>query len=233
MDYSRPERADRLGAEYVAGTLRGPARRRFESLLPGHPALRDAVQRWQDRLMPLTASLAPVKPPARVWQRIETRLGLRTAPAAALRWWQQLAIWRVLTGVATLATLALAAIVASPPPAQAPIVVVLSAAAPAGQPDAVTPASFVASFTADGRAMVTRPLTQVSVQADRSLELWALPQSGPPRSLGVISASGTTVVRKGRVLPDTSALAVTLEPPGGSPSGAPTGPVVYVGKLTS
>jgi anti-sigma-K factor RskA len=48
----------------------------------------------------------------------------------------------------------------------------------------------------------------------------------------VISASGSTVVRRGQVLQGTSALAVTLEPPGGSPSGAPTGPVLYVGKLT-
>ena len=233
MDYSRPELADRLGAEYVAGTLRGPARRRFESLLPGHPALRGAVQRWQDRLMPLTATLAPVPPPARVWQRIETRLGLRPASAPVQAWWARLAFWRVLSGVATAATLALAFIVASPPPAQAPIVVVLSAAAPADQPNAVTPASFVASISADGRAMVTRPLTPVSVQADRSLELWALPPSGAPRSLGVISASGSTVVRRGQVLQGTAALAVTLEPPGGSPSGAPTGPVLYVGKLSS
>jgi anti-sigma-K factor RskA len=96
----------------------------------------------------------------------------------------------------------------------------------------VTPARFVASISADGRAMVTRPLAPVSVQPDRSLELWALPPSGAPRSLGVISASGSTVVRRGQVLQGTSALAVTLEPPGGSPSGAPTGPVLYVGKLT-
>jgi anti-sigma-K factor RskA len=31
---------------------------------------------------------------------------------------------------------------------------------------------------------------------------------------------------------NTSALAVSVEPPGGSPSGAPTGPVVFAGKLT-
>jgi len=233
MDYSRPELADRLGAEYVAGTLRGPARRRFEALLGGHPALRAAVRAWQDRLMPLSASLAPVAPPARVWQRIEARLGLRPAVAAAPRWWARLAVWRGLTGAATAMALALTLIVASPPPAQAPIVVVLSATAPAGQPGAIAPASFVASISADGRAMVTRPLTQVSVQPDRALELWALPPSGAPRSLGLISSSGATVVRKGKVLQDTAAFAVSLEPPGGSPTGLPTGPVLYVGKLSS
>jgi len=187
------------------------------------------VRDWQDRLMPLSASLAPVAPPPRVWQRIETRIGFR--PAAAPRWWAQLAVWRALAGVATAATLALALVVATPPPAQAPIVVVLSATtAPAG---GVTPASFVASISADGRAMVTRPLTEVSVQPDRALELWAVPPSGAPRSLGLISASGATVVRQGKVLKDTAALAVSLEPPTGSPTGLPTGPVLYVGKLSS
>ena len=47
MDYSRPELADRLAAEYVLGTLQGPARRRFEALQQAHPALRQAVAQWQ------------------------------------------------------------------------------------------------------------------------------------------------------------------------------------------
>ena len=61
MDYGRSELADRLAAGYVAGTLRGPARRRFESLLPAHAGLRTAVRDWQQRLMPLTATLAPLE----------------------------------------------------------------------------------------------------------------------------------------------------------------------------
>jgi len=68
------------------------------------------------------------------------------------------------------------------------------------------------------------------------LELWAVPPQGTPRSLGLISANGTTIVPRGRlaaslVKGDTAALAVSLEPPGGSPTGAPTGPVLYAGKL--
>ena len=95
------------------------------------------------------------------------------------------------------------------------------------------PASFVASISGDGRALVTRPLIQVGVQPDKALELWAIPRGGAaPRSLGVISSSGATVVRRGQVLEGAEALAVSLEPPGGSPTGAPTGPVLYAGKLT-
>lgn len=238
MDYSRPELADRLAADYVAGTLRGRARRRFEALLPAHAALRAAVRAWQDRLIPLTAAIPPQQPPERVWQRIEARLGGNPAAAPAREaprgWWARLAFWRGLSALATVAAISLAVLLASPPPAQPPIVVVLNAAPPPGGPEgAVTPASFVASISADGRAVVTRPIVNVSLEANRALELWSVPGNGAPRSLGLISASGATVVRRERVLDGTAALAVSLEPPGGSPTGAPTGPILFVGKLTS
>lgn len=238
MDYGRSGRADALAADYVAGTLRGPARQRFESLLPGHPALRDAVAEWQARLMPLTLGLAPVSPPPAVWQRIERRIGGGASAAsggsaaAALPWWSRLALWRGLSAVATVAAVSLSLLLANPGPALPPLVVVLNASAPPGSaPGAVVPASFVASVSGDGRTMVTRPITPVSVQADHALELWAVPPAGAPRSLGVISSSGVTVVQRGKVLDNTAAFAVTLEPPAGSPTGKPTGPILYVGKL--
>lgn len=227
MDYSRPELAERLAAEYAAGTLRGPARRRLEALLPAHPTLRQAVHEWQQRLMPLTTVLEGQPPPARVWKRIEARTA--PAPAAAPSgWWQRLGLWRGAAGVASVAALTLAVLLANPP-VQAPVVVVLNATAAAA--DGSTPAGFVASFSADGRAVATRPLVQVSLAEGRALELWAVPAEGAPRSLGLISAEGSSVVQRSRVLRDTAALAVSLEPAGGSPTGAPTGPILYVGKL--
>jgi len=232
MDYSRPELSDRLAAAYVAGTLRGPARRRFVSLMRSHPGLRRAVSEWEARLMPLTTSVVPVAPPPRVWLGIEARIApAKAAAPAPVGWWEQLAFWRALSGVATVAALTLAVLLASPGPSQPPIVVVLSAAGGAAPDGGVIPASFVASISADGRAMVTKPITNVSLQPDRALELWAVPPQGSPRSLGLISAQGATVVKRGKVLDNTAALAVSLEPSGGSPTGAPTGPVLYVGKL--
>ena len=240
MDYSRPELADRLAAEYVSGLLRGPARRRFEALLPAHPSLRSALHAWQDRLMPMTDVIEPVQPSVAVWQRIEAHVhgpaNAAATPSIGIRpaWMRQLAFWRGFSALAGVAALALAVILANPGPVRPPIVVVLSAATPApGSPaGAVTPASFVASITADGQAMVTKPLVNVSMEANRSLELWSLPPSGAPRSLGVIAADKATVVQRGKVLEGTDAFAVTLEPAGGSPTGKPTGPVLYVGKLT-
>jgi anti-sigma-K factor RskA len=230
MDYGRSTLADALAAQYVAGTLRGGAKRRFESLLPGHPALRAAVRAWQDRLMPLTSALPPEPPPPKVWRGIEQRLWPETTKAPA-PWWQRLSLWRGLAALTTAAAVAMAVLVANPP-VQPPVVVVLQGTGGAAQ----GAASFVASLSADGRALVTRPLQPVALQADRVLELWAVPPKGTPRSLGLISANGTTVVPRGKlsaslIKGDTAALAVSLEPPGGSPTGAPTGPVLYAGQL--
>lgn len=232
MDYSRPNRADALAAQYVAGTLRGGARRRFEALLPSHPALRNAVQVWQARLMPLTAALEPVPPPPQVWQRIERRLWPAAESPVAAPWWRRLGVWRGLSAFASVAAVSLAVLLASPPPAQAPVVIVLQGTGAGG----LAANTFVASVSGDGRALVTRPLQPVSLQADRVLELWSVPPEGNPRSLGLISANGSTVLPRGK-LPETllkggtAALAVSVEPPGGSPTGVPTGPVVYAGKL--
>lgn len=235
MDYGRRELADALAAQYVAGTLRGPARRRFEALLPSHPALRRATAEWQGRLMPLTTALAPVPPPAHTWAGIERRLWPVAAQdtPAAVPWWRGLAFWRGASALATVAAVGLAVLLANPQPQQPPVVVVLQAAEGAAQ----GANTFVASFSGDGRALVTRPVQPVSLEVNRALELWAVPPQGAPRSLGLISANGLTVIRRDK-LPqalldqrNTSALAVSVEPPGGSPTGAPTGPVVYAGKL--
>ncbi|MDQ2780638.1 MAG: anti-sigma factor [Pseudomonadota bacterium] len=234
MDYGRSPLADALGAQYVAGTLRGGARRRFEALLPGHPALQQAVRDWQQRLMPLTDVLPEVAPPARVWRGIESRLWPAAAPSsrAPVSIWQRLGLWRAVSAVALAAVVGLAVLAGQPQPVLAPIVVVLQAtgADPAGV------GTIVASVSGDGHALVTRTLTPVALAPQRRLQLWAVPAAGSPHSLGLISADGATVLRRDQLPPtllqgDTDALAVSIEPPGGSPTGVPTGPVVFAGKL--
>lgn len=231
MDYSHRELADRLAAGYVLGTLRGPARRRLEGLLPAHPTLRRAVTQWQDRLAPLSTSVPPVAPPDRVWQRIESRLFAPAGAAQAApqpRWWQRLAPWRALSGLATAAAVAMFVVASQVPPPQAPIVVVLAANPAAAQ---ALNASFVASVSGDGRALVLRPINDLTLDASRALELWALPAQGAPRSLGLVRAAGATTLLRAQLLRDTAAFAVSVEPAGGSPTGTPTGPIVSVGRL--
>jgi anti-sigma-K factor RskA len=72
-----------------------------------------------------------------------------------------------------------------------------------------------------------------TAQSGKSYELWALPDSGAaPVSLGVIPAVGeidrelTDAQRA--ALRGASKVAVSLEPEGGSTTGAPTGPVLFV-----
>ena len=238
MNYFHGPVADRLAAEYVLGTLRGPARRRFDALLPAHPALRAAVARWQDALLPLAASVKPVPPSSRVWSGIEARLFAErqaaNATATPARWWQRVLPWRAATGFATAAALVLGVALSLPQPAQPPVLIVMSPndAAAAG-PALLAKARFVASVSADGRGLVLKPLDALPIDADRALELWAVPPQGAPRSLGLVAKDASTRVIRVELLKNTAAFAVSVEPSGGSPTGAPTGPIISVGKLES
>jgi len=61
MNYDQPELLDRLAAEYALGTLRGPARRRFERLCVQSSAARLRLHRWEDDWVHLSRALAPVR----------------------------------------------------------------------------------------------------------------------------------------------------------------------------
>lgn len=228
MDYGRSDLADALAAEYVIGTLRGGARRRFEALLPAHAALREATARWQERLMPLTAALEPVQPSGEVWRRISDRLDRRRHAVTGA--WQRLSFWRGLSAFASVAAIALAVLLGAPRPTAPPIVVVLAATGAAASGASAAP--IVASISGDGSSLVARPIAPVALRPDRSLELWAVPTQGAPRSLGLLPGGSGVVALHAKVLSGADTLAVTIEPAGGSPTGQPTGPIVYAGKFT-
>jgi anti-sigma-K factor RskA len=217
------ELPDRLAAEYVLGTLTGGARRRFDALLPAHPALRHAVAAWESRLLPMALKAEAVQPDARVWRSIESQLGW-TAPAAATPappW--RLRFWQLFATVATVAAVVLGT-VPRHAPTEAPMIVVLHATKGSD--------TLVAGLSPDRQQLTIQPLEKVSLTSDQSLELWALKKDGPPASLGVIAADKLTAINKRTLPKDTKGLAVTLEPLGGSPTGAPTGAIVFVGELT-
>jgi anti-sigma-K factor RskA len=83
--------------------------------------------------------------------------------------------------------------------------------------------------------LTIKAVAPLSPGADRSLQLWALPATGNPRSLGLVPASGVVQIAlpvdAGTALQNIPALAVSLEPRGGSPTGLPTGPVLYSGPV--
>lgn len=228
MDYSRPATAERLAAEYALGTLRGGARRRFERLLPAHPALQDALQAWQQRLQALAAPVAPVAPPSQVWATVQRRLFGEPLPKPS--GWAKLGLWQGFTGVASTAALALAVLLGQPvlAPASRPPLVIVMNSTEAGA--TIVKVGFVASVSADGGALTVKSLGELTIEEGRVLELWAVPGKGAPQSLGLLAGGKATVLRAA-LLNGTSAFAVSMEPAGGSLTGAPTGPIVSVGTI--
>jgi anti-sigma-K factor RskA len=230
MNYLRPERLDALAAQYVLGTLSRPARARLARLARADETVAAAVRLWENRLLPLAESLPPIAPPARVWSAILDRIAAERGSGSI---WANLGLWRGLTlaGFATAMALAVVLLTARPEAPLETMVVVLAS-------NDARPA-LVASADRSGRTLIIKAVAPVAPSADRVLQLWALPQQGNPRSLGVIPslAAGTTVVRldlpipAGQALQNIPALAVSLEPLGGSPTGLPTGPVLYSGPI--
>jgi anti-sigma-K factor RskA len=92
-------------------------------------------------------------------------------------------------------------------------------------------AAWVAVLGPDGLRLSA--LTRQTPPSAHAYELWGIaPHATRPVPLGVISASGEmklAALPKGMSAGAT--LAISIEPPGGSPTGLPTGPVVYTGVL--
>jgi anti-sigma-K factor RskA len=228
---NKPELHERLAAEYVLGTLRGAARARFRRWLLEDAALARAVSGWEARLAPMAESVAAVRPPARVWREIEARLGgsseARLGPAKAAAG-DKGALWRALGLVAAGAAAAFVFMTVLMPQAlisNAGYIAVLS------DPKTQKPV-LIASVRRNDTTLRLKTLDPSIQVADASLQLWALPKGGKPKSLGLVSGD-QSVLRLAAVadkaLADVPMLAISLEPKGGSPTGSPTGPVLYAG----
>lgn len=234
-----PELMDRLCSEYVLGTLRGGARRRFEVLLHDSDALQRMVAQWQDRLHPMAELSTPVAPPAHVWSSIERRLGLKpsreTVVARKRAFWlglrEDLGFWRGLGMVSTTCALILLSVLLSRqvepviPPTQIMSTVAMLL------DERAKPFAIVTTVAATGQ-MTVKMIEPQPIADDKSLELWAIPKEGAPRSLGLVTASGSVMlpVPEDANPRNTPVLAVSLEPKGGSPTkNAPTGPVLWKG----
>jgi anti-sigma-K factor RskA len=227
---NKPELRERLAAEYALGTLRGRARDRLRRWMGADAALTRAVAEWEARLAPLAQTVKPIRVPARVWDAIESRLG-GEAPRAG--WWDRVAFWRPLGILASGAMAALLAVVALLPAAKLPPVEPVPAAyiAVLSDPKTQRPVLVATAARRDTRLAV-RALDPAILVAGNSLELWALPRQGGPKSLGLLDAEQATLTLAGsadQTLGDVPQLAVSLEPRGGSRTGAPTGPVLYSG----
>ncbi len=222
-----------LAAEFAMGVLEGEdlavAEKRFEEDVQ----FRKSVEDWQNQLTPILNEVEPAEPAPRVWDQIAARTqGADEAMQSS--WWTSLAFWRGSAAFAgSLAALSIAALLfLSPgglfvaPELQRPLIATLTAAG--------TAPAFTARFDPGTGALFVR--TALKDQSEqRVAELWLIPADGVPRSLGLLDNEGlgdlSVTGENLAVFRDGATLAVSLEPQGGSPTGAPTGPVIASGKL--
>ncbi len=220
-----------LAAQYVLGVLRGPARRRFEREMMQHWRMRQEVWFWERQLQPLAERSPSIAPPPQAWSQLSLRLwpSAKNNDAQGWRRW----LWQGWSLTATLSAAVLAAIlwwqgVAPPSAAQEQWVAIVQSAQaePLWVVDADTHATQVR----------LRPVAAPAAVPQKDYELWLLPQQGAPQSIGILPTGDIEVTirlsaEQFKALLQNQSLAISIEPKGGSPTGLPTGPVVYQSKL--
>jgi anti-sigma-K factor RskA len=229
-----PEGGDPIVAgEYVLGVLDASERSAVAQRIEREPAFANEVASWEERLGGLADEVKPVTPPEATWSRIEAAIA-SPAPSPALgSLWQNLFFWRIVgigsSGLATACLIALAYLGAVATPDRAPLLATLGQQG--GQP------GFVAAIGSGGSLMIV-PASLLTAN-QKSMELWLIPTGtqARPRSLGLIAPSQPVRITVPPnlvpfVTPDAS-LAVSLEEPGGSRTGAPSNDIIAVGKLTN
>jgi len=222
-----PQLLSELAAHYALGTMRGAARRRLERWRALSPELDAQCWYWEERLMPLLQGLKPLEPPSRVWQGIRQRLHLAQSAPARTRW--RVAAW----AAALFLAVGLGAVlywnrVTPEKPVEAALIV-----DPSGEP--VWQVEVYGHADAE-RHLSVRTTARAKPPAGRTYELWALPKNGNPVSLGLLPQEEGAMQRvltqpQREALSRSEKIAVSVEPAGGSPTGQPTGPVVFVAPL--
>jgi anti-sigma-K factor RskA len=210
---------DLLAAEYVLGSVEGEERRAAERLLATDPAFARSVAAWQQWLTPLAAQVPPIAPPTDLWRRIEADISPSTT-VDMLAFRRRVRFWQGTTTAALAIAASLAAFIVlhQPKPRNIAVLSPMSGGTPV-----------LMATTERNGILIVQPSAPITVPADKDLELWALPQGETkPRSLGVLPSTGRQLVAE---LASNTQLLVSLEPKGGSPTGQPTGPVLYGGQL--
>ncbi len=225
-----PPEPGSIAAEYVLGVLDAPRRREVEARIAHDRAFAREVAEWQNRLMPLVAEVESVDPPLYVWPRVRnavfgTERGSR---------FDDVSFWRWLTagaGAVAAAALVFAFVATSTPPAPtvvAPLVAAINL--DDGKP------AFVATIDRARGTMIVMPIAAV-IPAEKVPELWLIPPGDKPHSLGVVDVAHPVSVTIPAALRDAitlqAAVAISVEPRGGSPTGQPTGPVIAKGGIAS
>lgn len=226
-----PETLTLLAGEAVLGLLPAEAREQVAARAAQDPALARELRFWRDSLLELDSSAPRLTPSPRLWSRVEQSLATAPGPLRRgqrqPRLWHSLGFWRGLgAGLATAcAGLLLVLLLGFGREQPSPVAVAVLLAPEGGQAGALVQAY------ADGSIDLT-PLVDIPVPSGRVLQVWTLWDAARgPVPLGILPAAMPAhLVVAGLPEPvERQLYEITLEPAGGSPSGRPTGPVLYKG----
>lgn len=235
-----PEQAGDLAPEYALGVLTGDELRQARALLLTDPTFRAEVARWSGRLAPMLDDIDDVDPPQSAWTAIERRLKVPDLDSNVIQLRRRVHRWRGIAGAMSALAACLAIfIVVRPPPVPAPVQVERPAQpapllAMLGSDQQGT--KVVATWDPAAQRLVLAVTGSMASDPSHSHELWVIPPGGKPRSLGVMGSARQMHMQLAdalaQLLQQGATIAISVEPRGGSPTGAPTGPVVASGALT-
>ncbi len=230
MRYDNPELQELLASDYAVGNLRGAARRRLVSLMARDPALRERVERWEERMYPLVQRMPKVNAPVNLWPAIHARI----SPRAQFRHVRK--IWWTGFASALAACLLLAVLVLALLPAReaAPSTIALLL-------DERSQPAILVSWTprqVQDRQIAVHILAHPDMPAGTSWEAWLVPSGGGPAlSLGLVTAEPRQLLlippAAARLLPLGGVIGVSVEPKGGARSGRPGGSFLFQGNPMS
>ncbi len=239
MNLTDPELQSRLAAEYVLGTLHEKARTRFQKLAAVDRNLQRCVDQWTERFNLLALQVEPVTPPSHLLQQVKTRLGIidRDAQARDSSIWTN--VWSGLMAFAAVIVLTIAITVLVYQPVEDSVefrpdyIAVINHIKDA----AAGPAWIIRADFQGNKILATSIKTQ-KIADDKSHELWLIFEGKKvPKSLGLLPKTGAKqlklTVQLIQEMKKAKAVAVSLEPVGGSKTGLPTGAVNYIGNLHS
>lgn len=234
-----PDERRVLAGEIALGLLEGEEREDALARLAADEELRREVAVWNGRIEPFFDEIAPAEPPRSSWSAIERALsGQQQSNVIPFR--RRIGFWQASTGVATALAASLALVLLLQPNTIANPPVVETATPAPGKPmvamlttGAEHPA-LMASWNPDTQMLEVEASAPMPAAKGRSHELWIIPAGGTPHSMGVMPEGPMSAHIGGDMaseFAEGAMLAVSDEPAGGSPTGAPTGPVIASGKL--
>ena len=212
--------------EYAMDLLSGAEREAFEARLRAEPGLARVVAEWREELVPLAEEVKGTAPPGSVKTAVDQRL-FGAVTAGRSRW----AFWQNFTGAVTATVLGLAILLFFGGPVDTPQGPTLMTEVAAEDQSFRMTAAFVQG---EGTLRVT-PVVGAAPEG-RVLELWLIAGEDAPLSLGLLADDAPSDI----VIPaalqgklNGAVLAVSEEPPGGAPDGAPTGDILGSGVVTA